>query len=98
MDGIEFDSKAEARRWGELQLLGMGGVIHDLRRQVRLDLHGRDGLVTYQNGRVAYVVVDFAYTEDGEQIYEDVKGSQTPKSKLQHAVLRAQGIKIRITK
>lgn len=96
VDGIAFDSMAEARRWQELQLLEHAGEIASLRRQVRLDLHGRDGPVVYPNNRIAHVVVDFAYIERGQQVYEDKKGQQTPKSKLQHAVLVAQGIAIRI--
>jgi hypothetical protein len=35
IDGIRFDSKAEARRYGELMLLEMGGVIREL------ELHGQ---------------------------------------------------------
>ena len=48
LDGIKFDSKAEARRWAELRLLERAGQIHDLQRQVKLELvpgcklHGED--------------------------------------------------------
>ena len=97
IDGVQFDSKKESKRWTELQLLERAREISDLRRQVRLDLHGRDGVVMYSNGRVAHVIADFAYVENGQQVYEDTKGFQSPKSKLQHAILRAQGIKIRIS-
>ena len=38
VDGIEFDSKREAKRYQELRLLEMAGEISDLRLQVRYDL------------------------------------------------------------
>ena len=36
--GLTFDSKAEARRYGELQLLERAGLISNLRRQVPIEL------------------------------------------------------------
>lgn len=93
-----FDSKAEYRRWQELKLLEKAGEITHLQRQQKLLLQGLRGAVTYPNGRQAAVVVDFSYREHGELVYEDTKGRQTDKSKLQHAVLAAQGIEIRISR
>lgn len=37
-DGLEFDSKKEARRWAELKLLERSGHISDLRQQVPFEL------------------------------------------------------------
>jgi hypothetical protein len=93
-----FDSRGEAARYAELVLLERAGEITDLRRQVALYLHGRDGVVTYPSGRVAKVVVDYAYKENGVQVYSDYKGCQTPLSKLQHAILRAQGVEVLIVR
>ena len=36
--GLTFDSKAEARRYGELQVLERAGRIFNLRRQVPIEL------------------------------------------------------------
>lgn len=38
VDGIKFDSKKEAKRWQELQILQTMGKIKGLRRQVKFDL------------------------------------------------------------
>ncbi len=86
VDGMKFDSQAEAARYRELVTLQQAGVISDLRRQVRFcvvdgytDTWGRKWR------RVDYVV-DFVYVESGLQVAEDVKGMRTAdyviKSKL----------------
>ena len=38
VDGITFDSKHEAERWGELCIMQRAGLIFDLKRQVPFDL------------------------------------------------------------
>ena len=38
VDGITFDSKWEAQRWGELQAMERGGLVRDLERQVKYDI------------------------------------------------------------
>ena len=35
VDGMEFDSKKEARRWRELTYMQKAGIIQDLKRQVK---------------------------------------------------------------
>ena len=76
VDGIVFDSKAEARRYGELKLMREGGLIHNLRthpRYVLLEPFTVKGIryrgVTYE--------ADFSYTENGVEVVEDVKGKPT---------------------
>jgi hypothetical protein len=79
VDGVRFDSQAEADRYDELHLLLTGGQIADLRVHPAYVLQeafrDRDGV------RVAAVryVADFAYTElaSGAQVVEDVKGART---------------------
>ena len=39
VDGIVFDSLAEARRWVTLRMLQSGGVISNLERQPKFDCH-----------------------------------------------------------
>lgn len=67
IDGILFDSKAEAARWVELELLRRGGAVRFTLRQVPFHLPGG----------VRYVV-DFAvFWADGSTTFEDVKGHVT---------------------
>lgn len=80
-DGIEFDSKKEAKRWQELRNLERAGVISDLERQVRFELIPSqkikvDGKTETAERPVSYVA-DFVYFENGEKIVEDTKGVRT---------------------
>ncbi len=97
LDGIEFDSKREAKRWAELCLLKRAGEIADLRRQVPLMLEGRDGPLLTRTGRRMRLTVDFAYTDlrTGLTIYEDAKGVPTRDYEVRRAVAAAQGMEIR---
>lgn len=76
VDGIKFASKAEAARWIELKRLEAAGEIRRLRRQVRYDLHARNG------GKVGAYVADYVYERkvgsDWGEVVEDVKGVETP--------------------
>lgn len=73
VDGIAFDSKAEARRYTELCLLAAAGEIDELRLQVPFELVpkcGKNRAVTYK--------ADFVYRDkNGAQVVEDVKGAKT---------------------
>lgn len=71
VDGIRFDSRAEARRYGELQLLFAAGEITELQLQPRYPL-----LV---NGvKISHYTADFAYRDrDGALHVEDVKSAPT---------------------
>lgn len=101
VEGIRFDSLKEARRWAELRLLERAGEIRNLRRQVRIALHGRDGPVKFQpSGREAFYVADFTYEDrrlGWAEVIEDSKGHQTPEFKLKRAILAAQGKDIVLT-
>ena len=86
--GIEFDSKREAKRWGELLMLERAGVITDLERQVKFELipkqvetvprYGKTGKRLKDGERVVEkscdYIADFAYTRVGERVVEVVKG------------------------
>lgn len=71
-----FDSKKEANRFQELRLLERGGVISDLKMQVRFLICPKEG----GNKRARYYVADFVYTEGGKTIIEDVKSEITRKN------------------
>lgn len=98
VDGITFDSKREAKRWQELQLLQKAGQIEDLERQVRFNFHINGKPVMMNNGQCARYTADFTYTENGQQIVEDVKGMVTGDYALRRALMRAIfGVTIRET-
>lgn len=79
VDGIRFDSKAEAARWSELRLAERAGAITQLERQVKLLLPTG---ITWR--------IDFTYVEDGMQVYEDVKGKITSDYRIKRDMLTWQ--------
>ncbi len=91
VDGILFDSKKEANRYGELKLLERAGQITRLRRQVTFRL-------AIQNIHICSYVADFVYFEDGVKIVEDTKGKRTKEYIIKRKLMRAiHGITIRET-
>ena len=81
VDGIKFDSKAEAERYRELKLMEQAGIITDLQLQPKFPL-----IPTFRkNGQtfrgITYIA-DFAYTENGRKVVEDVKVFKTAVYKL----------------
>lgn len=96
VDGIKFDSKAEAARWVELKLLEKAGAIKDLERQVECPLEVNGELV-------CNYLADFEYYEKTpigkwKLVVEDLKGYQTDVFKLKAKLFRAvYGFGIRIT-
>lgn len=71
VDGIRFDSKAEATYYRELKLREKGRDISELRLQTRWPLH--------VNGvEIGAYVSDFDFKEDGRLMVVDVKGVKTP--------------------
>lgn len=83
VDGITFDSKREAKRYGELKLLERAGEIRDLQRQVRYEL-----IPAFECGGKRYrpmsYIADFVYTDvsTGDKVVEDCKGYRTPEYRL----------------
>jgi hypothetical protein len=94
--GKEFDSKKEARRYQELQLLQRSGQIQNLQTQVKYVLipaQREASFEVYKSGpnkgrrkpgkvveHECSYVADFVYTQDGETVVEDVKGYRDPSS------------------
>jgi len=97
VDGIRFDSKREAKRWGELRLLEQAGKIADLKRQVAIYLQGVEGPLLTRTGRRMRITVDFAYLDlaTGLIVYEDAKGKPTRDYEVRRANAAASGIDIR---
>ncbi|MBQ6040016.1 MAG: DUF1064 domain-containing protein [Oscillospiraceae bacterium] len=93
VDGIDFDSIREARRYKELKLLLLAGDITCLRMQVPFELvpaqYEETGEV-YTRGprkgqqkqgrcieKSVVYIADFVYWQDGKRIVEDTKGMKT---------------------
>ena len=94
VDGIEFDSKKESRRYWELKLLQQAGKISDLQLQREFELipaqyetferYGKNGK-RLQDGKRCIeksctYTADFCYMQDGQLVVEDVKGYRDPSS------------------
>lgn len=82
VDGIKFDSKREAQRYGALQLMLKAGLISNLRLQVQYQ-------ITVNGMKVCKYVADFVYQEKGVEIVEDVKGMKTPIYNLKKKLMKA---------
>lgn len=106
-DGVTFDSRREARRYEELQLLQQAGEIKNLRRQVKFVLiptQREPNIIGPRGGvkkgklleRECSYIADFVYGENGKMVVEDAKGLRTKdyiiKRKL---MLRVYGIRVR---
>lgn len=66
-----MDSKGEAKRYRDLQVLEQIGEIRELNRQVKYELRGQGG------GKVCSIIVDFTYWEGDQFVAEDFKGMET---------------------
>lgn len=98
MDGLTFDSKAEARRWRVLCVLQDAGTIADLKRQTVFELIPRQ---TDEAGRVleraCTYKADFTYWQGGHFVVEDVKSraTRTPEYRIKKKLmLQVHGIRI----
>jgi len=85
VNGIRFDSKAEAERYQDLLLLEKAGAIRELRLQTRWPLH--------VNGvEIASYVSDFDYflADTTARTTEDTKGMKTPMYRLKKKWMKAE--------
>ena len=96
IDGITFDSKAEAERYAQLVLLQRACKIAYLQRQVEFELIPAQYIDGKCVERACKYKADFVYIENGKRIVEDVKGLKTKdyiiKRKL---MLYVYGIRIK---
>ena len=84
VNGIEFDSIKEGRRYSDLLIMQKAGEISNLELQKKFTLipsqRGDDGKVIE---RAVQYVADFAYLDrDGRQVVEDVKGYRNPSQSV----------------
>lgn len=99
LDGIEFDSAKEARRYAELLLLQKAGEIYDLQRQVPFVLIPKqtDPITGRLLEREAKYIADFTYRscKTGRITVEDTKGLKTREYILKRKMmLYRHGIRI----
>ena len=102
VDGVTFDSRAEARRWHELLLLQGQGEIADLRRQVSFELVRGVRFPGAPRATPALrYIADFQYRVVGtdEIVVEDVKSAiskQLPAYRIKrHLMFALFGIVIK---
>ena len=97
VDGIRFASKREAGRYRDLKRFEGFGLISDIQLQPKFPLGTDEAPVLiksagYPNGRRAAYFADFKYWNNGTslEVIEDVKGIDTPLSRLKRAIVEAQ--------
>ena len=75
--GVIYDSKKEAHRSYELDILERAGKIKNLERQKRFIL--QESFVAFDGKRIRPIsyVADFYYEKNGKKIVEDTKGFRT---------------------
>ncbi len=105
LDGHTFDSKAEARRYGELVLMQKADEIRELKVHPRYELQGKFVAGPMQTKYRAIVYeADFSYREVSPWgdlcgfVAEDVKGAKTAVFRLKEKLFRFKyrGIDLRI--
>jgi hypothetical protein len=90
VDGIAFDSRAEARRYEELRLLEQAGLISGLQLQPRYILLEGFRDATGKPERAITYTGDFQYREGGRTVVEDVKGKATDVYKLKRKLFKSR--------
>lgn len=86
VDGIEFDSAKEAKRFVKLRDMEEAGEIQGLLVQVPYEILPNfecDG-VKYRGMRY---IADFVYYRDGKVVVEDCKGFKTPEYKMKKKLM-----------
>ncbi len=81
VDGLSFDSQAEAMRYCQLKLMQEAGAIQGLTTHPRYLLQDK---FSYRGKveRAIFYEADFAYTENGASVIEDTKGVKTEAYKI----------------
>ena len=87
IDGIVFDSKAEANRYLDLKFFETNGMISNLQRQVKFELIPAQKGYLRSERPVTYIA-DFVYDEDGVTVVEDVKGMRTDAYKIKRKLMK----------
>ena len=93
LGGIVFSSKKEMKRYAELQLLQRAGEVQDLELQPEFR-------VSINDQHFCTYTADFAYTEKGERVIEELKSTGTAKDAAYRLRKKAAelfyGIKVKV--
>jgi len=86
VDGIKFDSRAEAQYWKTLRLMERSGQIASLEAHPKFELQPSFKLLGKQQRAITYEA-DMRYIEDGVVVIVDVKAMRTtPKQRKRKPV------------
>lgn len=99
LDGIKFHSRKESVRYSELKMYEKGGLIKDLRLQVKYELIPKLE-INGKNERAIKYVADFVYidTVHGNEVVEDVKGFRDKVYSIKYRLMKLiHGIDIKET-
>lgn len=77
VDGISFDSAAEALRYRQLAAMESAGLISDLKLQVPFVLVPNQKKANGKHERKCVYFCDFSYQRNGARVVEDVKSKAT---------------------
>jgi hypothetical protein len=88
VNGIEFDSHREARRYQELQMLLRAGEITQLQLQKKYTLIPAQKKPSGGTERACTYTADFVYRDkSGKEIVEDAKGVRTQQYIIRRKLL-----------
>lgn len=89
VDGILFDSKAEARRYNELKIMERCGLIHGLTLQPPFVVVDGKKWSDGRKHRDTVYRADFQYfDETGNIVVEDVKGFRTEAYRIKRELMK----------
>lgn len=88
VDGIVFDSKKEAKRYGELKLLERAGKIYLLVLQPEYII-AAPCVVQGRKAPARKYIADFSYIQDGKEVVEDCKGMRTEMYKFKRHLMKS---------
>lgn len=102
VNGIPFDSKKEAGRFGELILLSKSGEIKDLKLQPEFTIQEAFKTPEGEAVRAIKYRADFSYlrrVKEGpdtrwERVVEDVKGYRTKDYEIKRKLMLGIGVKV----
>jgi hypothetical protein len=77
INGIRFDSMAEADRYKILRVMEKTGKISDLECHPRWEIIPAQKIEGHRSFQAAHYTADFKYFQDGKMIVEDVKSEYT---------------------
>lgn len=101
--GMHFDSRAEARRWIDLQTLERAGEVRNIERQVRYVLVPRQQRPSGGVEREKAYIADFRYERRARDqwvsVVEDVKGAEPAVWALKRALmLHVHGVEVQVVR